>query len=169
MEGQLGKAVTQSHTSGGFIGLIEPVHARDGGEVGDGPNPARFGTLQRGRSFRTTSALAQPEILEGFRHLPLTLDLQPIEVMTGHDDRDGRLVLFNGQLVAVLVRLESEFYGDQRGGWFLEAGFGLCTGATPPVFPNLGDAQAWIGKQIAAARLQRADGQSHHISDRGLA
>ena len=75
--------------------------------------------------------------------------LQPVPVMTGCDDQEGVLVFSDGQLVAVLVHLEDEMHADQRGGWFLEAGFGACRTAVPPVFDDLDEAQAWVGQQLA--------------------
>jgi hypothetical protein len=76
------------------------------------------------------------------------LKLQPVQVMTGHADSDGRLVLADEQLVAVLVRLEDEEYGPKRGGWFLEAGFGPCGVSMPPVFATLDDAVTWLTQQL---------------------
>ena len=74
---------------------------------------------------------------------------QAMPVMTGSDDREGCLVLSDGQLVAVLVRLADEMHGAQRGAWFLEAGFGPCRTVAPPVFGDLDEARAWVGKQLA--------------------
>ena len=44
------------------------------------------------------------------------ITLQPIPVMTGSQDHEGHLVLADGQLAAVLVRLADEVHGDKRGG-----------------------------------------------------
>lgn len=76
--------------------------------------------------------------------------LQPMPVMTGSDDRDGVLVLSDGQLVAVLVQLADEVHEEQRGRWFLEAGFGPCRTAVAPVFGNLNEAQAWVFRALAS-------------------
>ena len=75
--------------------------------------------------------------------------LQPVPVMTGCDDREGCLVLADGQLVAVLVRLADDMHGAQRGGWFLEAGFGACRSVAPPLFGDLDEAQAWVRQKLA--------------------
>ena len=53
-----------------------------------------------------------------------TIELQPIRVRTGSKDKEGRLVLADGELVAVLVRLDDEMHGSDRGKWFLEVMFG---------------------------------------------
>jgi hypothetical protein len=54
------------------------------------------------------------------------------------------LVLAKGELVAVLVRLDDEMHGVNRGRWFLEAGFGPLLGARPDPFTGLSEAQAWL-------------------------
>jgi hypothetical protein len=79
------------------------------------------------------------------------LAAQPISVLTGSDDREGRLVLVNGDLVAVLVRLDGPVHENQRGGWFLEAGFGPCSGPPQPVFDSLAEAQVWVSMRVARA------------------
>jgi hypothetical protein len=76
------------------------------------------------------------------------ITLQPVEVMTGCRDQDGHLVFADEQLVAVLVRLEDAVHEDERGGWFLEVGFGLCNRSRQPVFGSLQEAQAWVQEQV---------------------
>ena len=77
------------------------------------------------------------------------LSLQSIRIGTTCADEDGRLVLAEGRLVAVLVRLEDPMHNGARGCWHLEAGFGCCTGAQPALFADLEEATAWV-----AARLE---------------
>ena len=76
------------------------------------------------------------------------ITLQPIPVMTGSQDHEGHLVLADGQLAAVLVRLADEVHGADRGGWFLENGFGPCDGPAHPVFESLDEAQAWVRGKV---------------------
>jgi hypothetical protein len=78
----------------------------------------------------------------------ISITLQPLPVMTGSQDQEGRLVLADGQLVAVLVRLADEVHGAERGGWFLEVGFGPCDGPEHPVFESLDEAQVWVRRRI---------------------
>ena len=78
----------------------------------------------------------------------IDITLQPIPVMTGSQDQDGRLVLAGGQLVAVLVRLSDEMHGEARGRWFLETGFGRCDGVEHPVFESLDEAQTWVRRRV---------------------
>jgi hypothetical protein len=81
--------------------------------------------------------------------MALRVTLQAIPVMTGCDDREGYLVLSDGQLVAVLVRLADEMHEDRRGSWFVEAGFGPCRTAVPPMFGDLDEARAWVRETLA--------------------
>ena len=75
------------------------------------------------------------------------LSLQPIKVcstVTGQDD-SGVLLLFDGRLAAVFVKLGS-MHGPDEGCWHLEVGFGLCTGRSA-TFPNLKAASRWVGER----------------------
>ena len=78
------------------------------------------------------------------------LILKPMPVNTGSCDEDGRLVLVNGHLVAVLVRLADQVHAEQSGAWFLEAGFGPCASAQLPVFDSLDVAQDWVRRKLGA-------------------
>ncbi|MCJ2135193.1 hypothetical protein MKK69_14220 [Methylobacterium sp. J-026] len=62
--------------------------------------------------------------------------LQPISIDTGSPDRDGMLVIANGLLVAVLVRLAEPEHANV-GSWSMEAGFGRPQGLRVPAFPAL--------------------------------
>ncbi|MCJ2086338.1 hypothetical protein MKK88_10075 [Methylobacterium sp. E-005] len=77
----------------------------------------------------------------------LVLQLQPIAVDTNSPDREGMLVIANGLLVAVLVRL-AEPEHDNVGSWFLEAGFGRLQGQRVPTFPTLEDACRWLRRRL---------------------
>jgi hypothetical protein len=79
---------------------------------------------------------------------PPDLLLQPMPVHTGSGDEDGRLVLADGRLVAVLVRLGEASHGDMVGAWFLEVGFGPCAHAPARLFKTLDIAQNWIRGQL---------------------
>lgn len=76
--------------------------------------------------------------------------IQPMRVATRSADEDGRLVLADGRLVAILVRLADAAHAGMAGSWFLEIGFGPCTTATHPVFRDLDAAQDWICRQVLA-------------------
>lgn len=76
------------------------------------------------------------------------MKFQPIKVATGSADEEGRLVLVDGRLVAVLVRLDDPAHGVTQGQWSLEAGFNGVDSVKPPLFANLPAAERWIGLQI---------------------
>lgn len=79
----------------------------------------------------------------------------PCRVATTNPGEDGFAVAVDGCLVAVLVRVEagSSAGRDEEGpvGWYLEAGFGPCQVATPPLFDTLGEALAWVRQQYLHA------------------
>lgn len=80
------------------------------------------------------------------------LELTQIRVATGSEDREGRLVLKDGTLVGVIVRLDDPSHGKARGQWNLEAGFDSLNGLDSPLFRDLDDAYAWIEEQLSAPR-----------------
>jgi hypothetical protein len=69
---------------------------------------------------------------------------EPIRVETGTAEEDGRLVLVNGKLVCVVVRLSDDhLMPDVQGKWFVEAGFGpLFEQYT--VLPTFEAVEAWV-------------------------
>lgn len=77
------------------------------------------------------------------------MEFQPVKVATGSADEEGRLVMLDGKLIAVLVRLDDADHGPAVGQWSLEAGFAGVDSAKPPLFANLVAAERWIGRQIA--------------------
>jgi hypothetical protein len=84
---------------------------------------------------------------------------QRIDVLTDGGSQEGRLVLAEGQLVAVLVHVSKEetaVDGNGSAGWYREAGFGPCSDLVvqnPPVFESLEKAAAWIDARIQAGPL----------------
>jgi hypothetical protein len=87
---------------------------------------------------------------------------QPIPVLIDGDDTEGSLVLHDGQLVAVLVRLDGESHDPGfKGRWHLEAGFGPCEDIGTRVFENLEEAARWaFGRVQPNWRRQAADGEA---------
>ncbi len=76
--------------------------------------------------------------------------LQPVQVNTSSQDREGQLVLVDGYLVAVLVRLDGEEHGALRCRWLLEAGFGPCGEVAPAPFRSLKDVEQWVRHQLGS-------------------
>lgn len=63
------------------------------------------------------------------------------------------MALVDSELVAVLVRLDDEMHGADRGGWFLEVGFGpFQEGPSSVVFQDLDEAESWIEKRMPKQR-----------------
>ncbi|KQP61675.1 hypothetical protein ASG40_04190 [Methylobacterium sp. Leaf399] len=69
--------------------------------------------------------------------------LQPVAVDTASLDRDGMLVMANGMLVGVLVRLVTPGH-EHSGAWFVEAAFGHLKGVRVQPFDTLDDATRWF-------------------------
>ena len=77
------------------------------------------------------------------------ISLQPMRVLIDGHDAEGRLVLADDQLAAVIVRLDGEAHSPaEKGLWHLEAGFGKC--AAPP-----GHAPLWARPEEAALWVQQ--------------
>ena len=68
---------------------------------------------------------------------------EPMDVLTGTDDREGFLILVNGSLAAVIVRLADPAHDSLRGKWFLEVGFGRLQ-RDGLVFDTPEDAMEWV-------------------------
>ena len=81
------------------------------------------------------------------RNLETLVVLQPIAVDTGSPDREGRLVIANGLLVAVLVRLDAPEH-EMPGFWFLEAALARLQGIRAPPFATLEDATQWLRHRL---------------------
>jgi hypothetical protein len=77
----------------------------------------------------------------------MNLRLDPIQVATGCEDQEGRLVYKDGLLAAVLVCL-SDLHGTDAGKWHLEAMFEPIRSASAPIFADLDEAQTWIADQL---------------------
>jgi hypothetical protein len=69
---------------------------------------------------------------------------QIVSVETGSSDEYGYLFFADGKLVAVVVQLDDQIHGSDRGAWHLEAGFGPCATKTAPLFRTIEEAEAWV-------------------------
>jgi hypothetical protein len=88
--------------------------------------------------------------------VPSAISFQPIPVLIDGHDTEGRLVLHDGQLVAVLARLDGDSHDQAfKGRWHLEAGFGPCQAIGTYLFDTLEHAATWVSEQVRpAARPQ---------------
>ena len=73
--------------------------------------------------------------------------LQPISVDTRSPDQTGMLMIANGLLVAVLVRLDAPEH-ERRGAWYMEVGFGRLAGVRAPLFDTPEDATRWVRQRL---------------------
>lgn len=73
--------------------------------------------------------------------------LQPIAVDTASPDREGMLVIADGLLIAVLVRLDAPEH-ERPGSWFLEAALGRLQGIRASPFDTLEDATRWLRRRL---------------------
>lgn len=79
--------------------------------------------------------------------MPPTVSFQSIPILIDGHDTQGLLALLDGQLVAVLSRLDGEIHdADLKGHWHLEAGFGPCQDAGR-VFATRDDITAWVARR----------------------
>lgn len=82
---------------------------------------------------------------------------QAIPVLIDGHDTQGQLVLFEGQLVAVLARLDGDVHDPAMKSWWnLEAGFGPCEAVGDNLFKTLDEAAAWVEQRIARRASARA-------------
>jgi hypothetical protein len=95
----------------------------------------------------------------------MTLDIsfQPMRVLIDGHDSEGNLILADGQLAAVIVRLDGQtHHPEHKGLWHLEAGFGKCdVRVAPPVFTTPEEAGAWVEQILtrkAALSVQSRNG-----------
>ena len=73
--------------------------------------------------------------------------LQPILVDTASPDQVGMLVIANGLLVAVLVRLDAPEH-ERCGVWFMEVGLGRLAKVRAPIFDTPEDATRWVRQRL---------------------
>lgn len=87
---------------------------------------------------------------------------QPVQLAKGTPDREGLLVFWGADLLAVLVRLSPETHDSQGGLWFLEAGFGAGADKWPPQFSSPEAAEPWFAEQRSKA-LGRTSPQAEDL------
>jgi hypothetical protein len=77
------------------------------------------------------------------------VSFEAIPVLIDGYDTEGHLVLIDGQLAAVLARLDGDAHEPEfKGHWHLEAGFGHCDVPGTHVFATLDEAEAWVQGQV---------------------
>jgi hypothetical protein len=72
-----------------------------------------------------------------------------MKILTNSKDSNSLLIMHDGYLVAILVRLEDEVHGDNRAMWHFEAHFDHVP-ATGQLFRGISEAKAWIASEVDA-------------------
>jgi hypothetical protein len=73
------------------------------------------------------------------------ISFPPMRVLIDGHDSEGRLVLVDNQLAAMIVRVDGQSHEpEHRGRWHPEAGFGKCEVAQAPLFKTPEEAGAWV-------------------------
>jgi len=75
----------------------------------------------------------------------MSVELREIQIASEYD-HDGRLILIDGRLVAVMVKL-SELHEHLAGRWYLETGYGVLKNEQPN-FLDLDSAIEWIRHRL---------------------
>ncbi len=85
------------------------------------------------------------------------ISFQAIPILIDGHDTQGQLVLLDGQLVAVLARLDGDAHDPAMKSWWnLEAGFGPCQAIEDNIFQTLDEAGAWVRHKVAAHNSAQA-------------
>src|SRR5215213_5594759 len=87
------------------------------------------------------------------------ISFQSMRVLIDGHDSEGNLVLANGDLAAVIVRLDGECHDlEDQGCWNLEAGFGRCSVRDAPLFKTPEEAGVWVEQTLTrkAAKVEHS-------------
>ncbi len=81
--------------------------------------------------------------------MAIHISFLPMRLLIDGQDSEGRLILADGLLAAVIVRLDSECHPpEHKGRWYMEAGFGKCNSAKAPLFETPEEAGAWLEQAL---------------------
>ena len=84
-----------------------------------------------------------------------------MKIQTNSADDSSVLVMNDGYLVAILVRLDDPIHGTARGRWHLEAHFDHVP-ATGRLFADLDEAETWISDQTERPDIRLGHGAYPH-------
>ncbi len=89
--------------------------------------------------------------------MPKAVTFQAIPILIDGHDTQGQLVLADGELTAVLARLDGDAHDPKmKGWWHLEAGFGHCdVQGSQGIFETLNEAAAWVQSRLDNVRSLR--------------
>jgi hypothetical protein len=87
----------------------------------------------------------------------MSVELKEIQIASDYD-HEGRLILIDGRLIAVMVKL-SELHEHLAGRWYLETGYGVLK-SEQPSFSDLDSAVEWIQCRVMGDPLARKSASS---------
>ena len=77
--------------------------------------------------------------------MPVDISFRPTRVLIDGHDSEGKLILADGQLAALIVSLDGEHHApEHRGCWHLEPRLGKCAVSTAPLFRTPEEAGDWV-------------------------
>jgi hypothetical protein len=86
--------------------------------------------------------------------MPLDISFQPMRVLIDGHDSEGKLILADGQLAAVIARLDGKAHPSKHKGWWhLEAGLGKCAVRTEHLFKTPEEAGDWVRRRLTEGPL----------------
>ena len=93
------------------------------------------------------------------------ITFQAIPVLIDGHDTQGQLVLYDGQLTAVLARLDGDAHDPAMKNWWnLEAGFGPCEAVGDNLFKSLDDAADWARACVEQRIARRASARAEPLT-----
>ncbi len=73
-----------------------------------------------------------------------------LQIGTDSEDADAIMLLSDGALTAILVKLSDQIHGEDRGSWIIEALFGVHNNRLPESFSTPQSAAAWVSDNICS-------------------
>jgi hypothetical protein len=84
--------------------------------------------------------------------MPVDISFRPTRVLIDGYDSEGKLILADGQLAALIVRLDGEHHApEHRGWWHLEPRLGKCAVSPAPLFKTPEEAGDWVRQRLTGA------------------
>jgi hypothetical protein len=72
-----------------------------------------------------------------------------LRIRTDSADSEGILLLADGELVAILIKLADESHEQDRGKWVIETLFGINPLNPPALFDTADHAAAWVSQHVS--------------------
>ncbi len=86
-----------------------------------------------------------------------------LNIRTGTDDRNGLLMLLDGELVAILIELGDAVHEEACGRWALEMSFGIDDDRSPETFASIEQAWDWVNRMASGEHWPVVNGSRASI------